>query len=158
MYTQSQPKGKPSLSELLPVFQEVLPIHLLRAWIQASGKRFYERLFTPLILGWCFLSQRLTEDHTCDAVVSHVARGAVDPLDTRHQKPPSQRIRSESTAAYSKGRKRLPLLVLQQALRHTGQVVRQWLGADGLWFGHPVGLLDGTTLLLRPEPELGAQL
>ena len=155
IYTQSQPKGKPSLSELLPVFEEVLPIHLLRAWIQPSGKRFYERLFTPLILGWGFLFQRLNEDHTCDAAGSHVARGAGDPLDTRHQEPPSRRIKAESTAAYSKGRKRLPLSVLQEALRHTGQVVRPWLGAEGWWFGHPVGLLDGTTLL-RPEPALVA--
>jgi len=156
MYTKSQSKGKPSLPELLPVFEELLPIQRLQEWIRASGKRFYERLFTPLILVWCFLSQRLNEDHTCDAAVSHVASGAVDHLDTRHKDPPSQRIQSESTAAYSKGRKRLPLSVLQEALRHTGQVIGQWLGAEGLWCGHPVGLLDGTTVLLRPEPELVA--
>jgi hypothetical protein len=48
------------------------------------------------------------------------------------------------------------LSVVQQALRHTGRVVQQWLGGEGVWFGHPVGLLDGTTLLLRPEPELVA--
>lgn len=154
MYTKSQPKEKPGFPELFPVFEELLPVQLLREWIQASGNRFYERLFTPLILVWCFLYQRLNEDHTCDAAVSHLASGAVDHLDTRHKKPASKRIKSESTAAYSKGRKRLPLSVLQEALRHTGQVIGQWLGADGLWFGHPVGLLDGTTILLRPEPEL----
>jgi len=132
MYPKSQSKGKPSLPELLPVFEELLPIPRLQEWIRASGKRFYERLFTPLILGWCFLSPRLNEDHTCDAAVSHVASGAVAPLDTRHKDPPSQRIQSESTAAYSKGRKRLPLSVLQEALRHTGQVMGQWLGAEGV--------------------------
>lgn len=156
MYTKSQPKNKPGFRELLPVFEELLPVQLLREWIQVSGNRFYERLFTPLILVWCFLYQRLNEDHTCDAAVSHVASGSVDHWDTRHKKPASQRIQSESTAAYSKGRKRLPLSVLQEALRHTGQVIGQWMGADGLWFGHPVGLLDGTTILLRPEPELVA--
>jgi len=157
MHTKSQPKKeKPSLPELLPVFENLLPLPLLRGWIQASGKRFYERIFTPLILVWCFLFQRLNEDHTCDAAVSHVASGAVAPLDTQHQEPPSQRIQSESTAAYSKGRKRLPLSVLQEALRHTGQGIRQWRAGDGLWLGHCVGLLDGTTVLLRPEPELVA--
>ena len=70
MYTNSQPKRKPSPSELLPVFAEMLPVQHLRGWIQATGKRFYERLFTPLILVWCFLYQRLNEDHTCDAAVS----------------------------------------------------------------------------------------
>lgn len=154
MYTQSQPKETPSVSELLPVFEELLPVRQLREWIRASGKRFYDRVFTPLLLGWCLIYQRLHEDHTCEAVVSYVTSGAVDHLTPQHKEPVSQRIRSESTAAYCKGRKRLPLSVLQQALRHTGRVVQHWLGADGVWFGHPVGLLDGTTLLLRPEPEL----
>ena len=154
MSTQSQPKEKPSIPELLPVFQELLPVKVIRELVQASGRRFYERLLTPLIMVWGFIYQRLNADHTCDAVVSYVASGAVDHLDDRHEAPLSQRVESESTAAYCKGRKRLPLSVLQGALRHTAQVVRQWLDADGRWLGHPVGLLDGTTFLLRPEPEL----
>jgi len=154
MAAQSQPQVKPSIPELLPVFQELLPASVIRALVQASQKRFYERLFTPLLLVWCFIFQRLNHDHTCDAVVSYVASGAVDHLDNKHRQPLSQRIKSESTAAYCKGRQRLPLSVLQGALTHTAQVIRQWLGADGLWLGHAVGLLDGTTFLLRPEPEL----
>jgi len=154
MSTQSQPKAKPSISELFPVFQELLPVQVIRGLVRASQKCFYERLFTPLILVWCLTYQRLNHDHTCDAAVSYLASGAVDHLDSRHQEPPSQRIKSESTAAYCKGRWRLPLSVLQGALSHTGRAIQQWLGADGLWLGHPVGLLDGTTLLLRPEPEL----
>lgn len=34
--------------------------------------------------------------------------------------------------------------------------MRQALGANGLWLGHPVALFDGTTFLLEPEPELVA--
>jgi len=154
MSTQSQPKAKPSTAELLPVFQELLPVKVIRELVQASGRRFYERLLTPLIMVWGFIYQRLNADHTCDAVVSYVASGAVDHLDDRHEVTLSQRIKSESTAAYCKGRKRLPLSVLQGALRRTAQVIQQWLDADGRWLGHPVGLLDGTTFLLRPEPEL----
>ena len=154
MLTQSQPKAKPNIPELLPVFQELLPAKVIRELVQASGRRFYERLFTPLIMVWGFIYQRLNDDHTCDAVVSHVSSGAVDHLDSRHAKPLSQRIISQSTAAYCKGRQRLPLGVLQGALRHTAQVIPQWLDADGRWLGHPVGLFDGTTFLLRPEPEL----
>lgn len=149
-----QPASRPSSAELLPVFQELLPVQVLRDLIQASKKRFYERLFTPLILVWCMIYQRLNADHSLDAVVSYVATGAVDRLDQRHVEPVSQRLQSESTAAYSQGRQRLPLTVLQGALGHTAHTVRQALGADGLWLGHPVGLLDGTTFLLWPEPEL----
>ena len=46
--------------------------------------------------------------------------------------------------------------MLQGAVANTAHTVRQVLGADGLWLGHPVALLDGTTFLLWPELELVA--
>jgi hypothetical protein len=156
MSTLSQPPAKPGPAELLPVFQELLPVQVVRDLVRATKRRFYERLFTPLILVWCMIYQRLNADHSLDAVVSYVDSGAVDHLDERHAQPVSQRKQSESTAAYSKGRQRLPLAVLQGALAHTAHAIRWVLGDDGLWLGHPVALLDGTTFLLRPEPELVA--
>ena len=109
MFTPPQPKVQPSAPELLPVFQRLLPAQVIRELVQASGKRFYEHLFPPLIVVWDFIYQRLHDDHTCDAVVSHISSGAVDHLNDRHGKPLSQRIKSESTAAYGKGRQRLAM-------------------------------------------------
>ncbi len=146
--------AKPRPAELLPVFTELLPVQVLRDLVRASKRRFYERLWTPLIGVWCLIYQRLNDDHRTDAVVSQVASGAVDPLEDRHAQPVSQRLRSESTAADCKGRQRLPLSVAQGALRPTGQVIQQRAEAKARWLGHPVGLFDGTTFLLRPEPEL----
>lgn len=136
------------------MFSELLPAKVIWELVKASERRFYKRLFTPLIVVWGFIYRRLNNDHTCDAVLSHISSGAVDHLDDRQVKPLSQRIKSESTAAYCQGRQRLPLSVLQGALHHTAQVIPQWLDAAGRWLGHPVGLFDGTTFLLRPEPEL----
>ena len=154
MSTQSQSQEQPTIAQLLPVFTEVLPVQVVRKLIHDSKKKFYERLFTPLVVIWGLTFQRLNSDHTCDAALSHIAGGAVDHLDDGHDTPLSERIQSENTAAYCKGRRRLPLSVLKGALTHTASVTRQWLGENGLWLGHPVGLLDGTTLLLRPELEL----
>jgi hypothetical protein len=154
MSISSLPTAKPSVVELLPVFSELLPARAIWELAKASGRRFYERLFTPLVMVWGFIYQRLNNDHTCDAVLSHIISGAVDHLDDRHGEPLSQRIKSESTGAYCKGRQRLPLSVLQGALRHAAQGIPQWLEAGGRWLGHPVGLFDGTTFLLRPESEL----
>lgn len=65
MPTQSQPKAKPSIAELLPVFQELLPVKVIRELVQASGRPFYEGLLTPLIMVWGFIYyQRLNADHT----------------------------------------------------------------------------------------------
>lgn len=139
---------------LFPMFEELLPVQVIENLIQDTGKTFYNRLFTPLVLVWGLVYQRMNSDHTCDQVVSHIAGGAVDHLDHKHETPPSERIKSENTSAYCKARKRLPLSVLRGAVTHTASVIRQELAEDGLWLGHPVGLLDGTTFYLRPEPDL----
>jgi len=152
--TLTQSKAMPSIQQVLPTFQELLPIRGVRDLVEACGGRFYERLFTPLIVVWCFIFQRLNADHSLDAVVSHVSSGAVDQLDDRDRSPVSERIRSESTAAYSKARKRIPLAVLKGVTQHLAQAAEQHLDGGALWRGHPVVLLDGSTLLLRPEAEL----
>ena len=154
MSAQSHSLEQPPIPQLRPVFEELLPAQVIRKLIRDTKKRFYERLFIPLVIVWGLVFQRLNSDHTCDEALSHIAGGAVDHLDNRHEIPLSERILSENTAAYCKARQRLPLSVLAGALGHTASVMRRWLGEDGLWLGHPVGLLDGTTLLLRPELEL----
>jgi hypothetical protein len=138
------------------MFEELLPVQVIRKLIRDTRKTFYERLFTPLVIVWGLVFQRLNSDHTCDQALSHIAGGAVDHLDDRHEIPLSERILSENTAAYCKARQRLPEPVLAGALKYTASIMRQWLGDDGLWLGHHVGLLDGSTFLLRPEPELVA--
>ncbi len=152
MATLSQQKSSPS--ELLPVFTELLPVQKIGEWVKASGKTFYQRLFTPLVVVWGFIYQRLNADHTCDAALSYISSGQVDHLDTSHQHPLSVRIKSVSTAAYCKARKRMPLSVLQRALFHTNEVIEQALGEGGRWRDYTVGLLDGSTLYVSPEPEL----
>lgn len=143
-----------SIAEMLQLFKQLLPAELLRDLLQKTGKRFYQRLFPPWIVLWCFLFQRLHADHTLDAVVSYVAAGGVDHLEQQHALPTSQRLRSQSTAAYSKARKRLPLEVLREVARHFAQVAEQSVGPADRWRGYPVVLLDGTTLDLRPEEAL----
>ncbi len=156
MVTNSQPKAKPNIQQILPTFQEMLPAQFIRDLAKAaySPKGFYERLFTPLIVVWCLVFQRLNEDHSCDAVVSHVGSKAVDHLDDRHQEPPSQRMRSESTSGFCQARQALPLEVLEEALRHTARQIQEMAGESALWLGHPVALLDGTTILLYPSKDL----
>lgn len=154
MSNASQPKALPSIAELLPLFQQLLPASVIEAQVKASGRRFYERLWTPLVLVWCLVFQRLHQDHSADAVVSYASSGALDALDTRHATPLAQRMLSQSTSAYVQGRSRLPLSLLTGGLRHTAGVTNTWLGEPGRWLGHRVVLLDGSTILLRPEDEL----
>ena len=150
---------RPSPEELLPMYQELLPHALVRVWVKASPVKLYWRLLTPLVIVWGFIFQRLNPDHTCEAVVSHLHTGAADglvPIAPR-ARPLSQQLTSESTSAYVQGRNRLPLSVLQAALRHMFTVLLGWLRATATpttWKGHAVRLLDGTTFRLSPTPAI----
>ncbi len=161
MATTAPVCAHPTPEELLPVFRTCFTRatiqHLLRA--TAPNPQFYWRVFTPLILLWCLIVQRLQHDHTGDAVVSHLHTGAADALDPAdpHVQPLSQRLRSESTSAYAQGRARLPLSLIWAVNRHLIQTVQAWAAATptpSTWKGHAVRLLDGTTFRLAPTPEL----
>ena len=139
----SEPSG------VLPLFQRLLTTDLVTDLVAATGQRFYQRLFTPLIILWGFIYQRLNADHTCDAAVSYFASGAADGLCPHL----SERL-SDNTAGYCKARARLPLGIIQGALRHAAQVIQAEAGAAGLWHGRRVNLMDGSTLQLAAEPEV----
>jgi hypothetical protein len=135
--------------DVLPLFKRLLPSRTITALVTATGKRFYQRLFLPSVIVWGFAFQRLNPDHTCDAAVSYLASGAADELC------PTLSVRmSDNTAGYCKARVRLPLGVLQGALRHTAHALHDELGAAGLWQGRRVYLLDGSTLVLPAAAEL----
>jgi hypothetical protein len=106
---------------------------LILEWLLECLKRFYIRLFTPLLILWGFIYQRLNFDHTTDAAVSYFTSGAVDHLDNQHNKPLSERIQSESNAAYCKGRQRLPLSLLQKSLLHRRYPAMAWRGWSLAW-------------------------
>lgn len=155
------PIVKPSLEEIMPLYQELFPRHKIHALVKAAQVKLYWRTLTPLVILWGFIIQRLQPDHSCDAVVNHLHSGAVDDIDRAdpHREPLSQRLKSESTSAYVQGRTRLPLSILQTMLQAVAGIIRSWLPGQeaekGLWKGHAVRLLDGTTYRLLPKGDLG---
>lgn len=157
---------KPSIEELLPIYQELLPGSKVRALAKLSGVKMYWRLFTPLIVLWGFIYQRFDPDHTCDGYVSHLYTGGADNLDPddSHMDPLSKRLKSENSSGYCQGRSRLPLSIIQGCLSYTAQKIVSWLPRGesegdqecGHWKGFVVRLLDGTTFRLRPMGNLVA--
>ncbi|MDZ7406225.1 MAG: hypothetical protein ONB41_19315, partial [candidate division KSB1 bacterium] len=104
---------------ILPLFSKLLPAAYINQLVAKSRKQFYKRIFTPTVLLWCLIYQRLSKDHTQDEVIAHVKSGAADHLSPDAQRPISKRLKSESTAAYSKGQQRFPLSVLKETLSYT---------------------------------------
>jgi hypothetical protein len=105
-----------SIDQGLCVFKRMLlQLHLKLALKEAS-MGYYERLFSPVVTLWCMIFQRLNPDRTLQAAVYDVHSGGADRLASRKEAPPSKRIRSLATTAFSKARARLPLSLLSAVL------------------------------------------
>jgi Transposase DDE domain len=98
-----------------------------------------ERLFPPTETLSMFLSQALHNDHSCqravnDASVKRLIGGL--PACSTH------------TGGYCRARARLPLSMLSRLTQHTGQAMTAQAPNAWHWRGHPVRLVDGTTLAM----------
>jgi len=134
---------------LLGFFLQILPRRDLLQLPALKGKTFYDRLFTPIVTLWCLLFQRLHHDHSLDAAVTEVRAGGADRL----KGDLSAKLTSSSTGPYSDARQRLPWPFLAQCLRLQGGKITG-LSPCAQWKGFSVGLLDGSTVRLRPFGDI----
>ena len=117
--------------ELLDRVESLLPAHR-------------ERLFPPTETLSMFLSQALSADRSCQRAVNEAAVqrliGGLPRVSTH-------------TGAYCRARMRLPETMPATLVRHTGRMMSDLLPASWRWRGHPVRLVDGTTLVMPDTPE-----
>jgi hypothetical protein len=116
--------------ELLDRVESLLPAHR-------------ERLFPPTETLSMFLSQALSADRSCQRAVNEAAVkrliGGLPRVSTH-------------TGAYCRARARLPATMLSGLVRYTGQSMSAKAPSAWRWRGHPVRLVDGTTLVMPDTP------
>jgi len=103
-----------------------------------------ERTFPPTETLSLFLSQAISEDRSWRNVVnqSTIARliGGLPKCST-------------ATGGYCKARARLPVDMIQDLARFTGQLIDQKVCNKWRWQGRRVRIVDGTTVTLPDTPE-----
>jgi len=123
---------------------EHLPRTQIQEALDAEGIAFRDRLFSPFVTLWVFLSQVLDADHSCrQAVARLLAWRTVQGLAPC----------SPDTSAYCKARQRLPAGVLAQLTRTTGQQLVDEAPTEWRWQGRRVLLADGTTVAMPDTPD-----
>jgi len=128
---------------------QLLPRRALLRLPALQDRPFYHRLFTPLVTLWYLIFQRLNGDPSLDAALTDARNGGADRLN----KKLSRQLRSESTAAYSDARQRLPWPFLLEALAVQARLLLG-LSPKTRWHGRVLALLDGSTVRLRPWGDI----
>jgi hypothetical protein len=96
-----------------------------------------DRIFSPLVTLWVFLSQVLSADHSCLAAVTRLIA---------HRLARGQGPCSAQTGAYGQARQRLPESFFADVARQTGHALEAAVDPRWLWKGRHVYLFDGTTV------------
>ena len=137
---QARASGSDSISELRKALGQFVPDALLGRHTQ-SGR---DRLFTPLVTFWAFLSQVLSPQSACrDAVRKAQAWWSLGrrlPVST-------------NTSAYCQARGRLSEQTLLAIHRQTAQRLECNVPTDSLWLGRRVKVVDGTTCSMPDTAE-----
>lgn len=125
-------------------FAQHLPEKDIHQAVRDAGATFCERIFTPAVTLWTFLSQIFDPDHSCKQAVARL-------LAFRISKglPPC----SPDTGAYCKARKRLPEPALRNLVRSTGRQLMNNGEQRWLWKGRSVKIVDGTCLSMPDTPK-----
>lgn len=105
---------------------------------------FRERTYPPTETLSMFLSQAMDADRSCQNIVNRMAVQRV-----AHGLSPH----STGTGSYCKARQRLPVTMVSELVRCTGQQVTSELPAHWCWRGRPVKLVDGTTAAMPDTSE-----
>ena len=133
-----------SLGELYELFGEFLPDHLLS--MSEEGPNSRERVFTPKVTFWAFVSQVLDVGSACRDAVRRVEAWWRWMQKERTGEPPL------SPSAYCQARARLDLQTLRLIHGHLAWSLERRVQSRQLWLGRRVKIVDGTTLSMPDTP------
>ena len=133
-----------SLGELYELFGEFLPDSLLS--MSEAGPNSRERVFTPKVTFWAFVSQVLDVGSACRDAVRRVEAWWRWMQKDRTGEPPL------SPSAYCQARARLEMQTLRLIHGHLAWSLERRVASAQLWLGRKVKIVDGTTLSMPDTP------
>lgn len=134
-----------STEGLLTPLRELLPDDQILAAVEETGRVFRDRVYTPLVTFWAFMSQVLGTQKSCRAIVTRLLSGVVSEDGKRP---------SEDTGAYCRARKRLPEEALKKLVSATACAAEAQVPLERRWKGRRVLLADGTGVSMSETKSL----
>jgi hypothetical protein len=125
-------------------FADVLTEARIHDALDEHGVADRDGVFTPITTIWGFLSQVLSDDHSCrDAVARIIAHRAASGLEAC----------SPNTASYCNARARIPTAVLRTLARRTARELQDGAADEWKWNGRDVFIADGSHVSMPDTPE-----
>jgi hypothetical protein len=124
-------------------FADALTERHIREALDHHGVQYRDRLFNPSTTIWGFLSQVLSEDHSCRDTVSRLLA---------YRAAAGLPVGSANTASYCNARARLPTGVLRTLAQRTAQQLQDSLPQAWKWQGRSVFIVDGSHVSM-PDTE-----
>jgi DDE family transposase len=124
-------------------FADVLTEASILDVLNEQGVTYRDRVFNPVTTIWGFLSQVLSEDHSCRDTVSRIIA---------HRAASGATVCSPNTASYCNARSRLHTSVLSSLARRTAQQLQASVADEWKWNDRSVFIVDGSTVSM-PDTE-----
>src|SRR5262245_26596292 len=129
-------------------FADVLTEASIREVLSEHGVEYRDRVFGPVTTLWGFLSQVLSDDHSCRDAVSRVIA---------HRAASGLAVCSPNTASYCNARARLPTAVMRDLAKRTAAELQAGTPERWRWNGRRVFIADGTHVSMPDTPENQAE-
>ena len=126
-----------SVQEIKGDLRSIVTPKLIMELCQAAGHVWRDRTLGPVQTIYLFIAQVLHGNTSC-AHVRQIGNFAF------------------TRSAYCEARKRLPVEILRELLRETGQRVTEQANRVGLWRGHRVVSVDGSSFSMSDTKPLRA--
>jgi len=129
-------------NEGLP-FADILTEASIQEVLNEHGVAYRDRVFSPLTTIWGFLSQVLSEDHSCRDTVSRIIA---------HRAANGMAVCSPNTSSYCTARSRIPTSVLSTLATRTAEELHEAVDDQWKWNGRSVFILDGSSVSMPDTP------
>src|SRR3954464_1609604 len=143
MTTLEEVRARFARDQGLPFADSLSELSILDA-LHEHGVTYRDRLFSPVTTIWGFLSQVLSEDHSCrdtvSKIIAHRAASGLVPC-------------SPNTASYCNARARLPTAVPRTLAKRTAQQLQNGLPEAWKWNGRNVFIADGSHVSMPDTPQ-----
>lgn len=143
----------PDLPVVLNLYTQIAPSELFRLLQRNLGFAKRSGIYTPRVVVWMMMRQRLDARGSLANAVQELAAGELDPLLSRCKRVENGCV-SLATGGYCQARQNLPKELLERSVEEILQRLRHHLNERLNGFDKPVYVLDGSSLQLQHSPEL----